>query len=125
MSKVLGLDHVSVLVADADRALDFYQDILQVSLLQRPELAFPGYWLDLGGGQSVHLMQLSNPYATIEKPQHGGRDQHLALRVSSIEEFADRLTTKGIAFTRSKSGRQALFFRDLDQNAIELFEYRN
>lgn len=123
MARIIGLDHVSILVAQADEALAFYQRLLGVTLLERPDLGFPGYWLDLGAGQSLHLMQLANPYASICRPAHGGRDVHFALRVDSVEAFAERLLANNVLFTRSQSGRKALFVRDLDGNAFELFEF--
>lgn len=122
MAKVLGFDHVSVLVSDAEQALAFYQTLLNVPLLDRPSLGFPGYWLDLLNGQSLHLMQLPNPYAEASRPAHGGRDAHFALRVDSINEFESILDQMNIAYTQSRSGRQAVFIRDPDQNAFELFE---
>ena len=122
MAKVLGFDHVSLLVKDAEASLHFYQDLLGLSQLVRPPLGFPGYWLDLMNGQSLHLMQLDNPYAEVLRPEHGGRDLHFALRVASVEEFKTLLQQKGIGFTESRSGRKAIFVRDLDQNAFELFE---
>jgi glyoxylase I family protein len=123
MAKVMGLDHVSILVFDADKSLAFYQDLLGLALLERPGLGFPGYWLDLLNGQSLHLMQLENPYADCIRPEHGGRDAHFALRVDSIDAFKTILEEKEIPFTASRSGRKALFIRDPDDNAFELFEY--
>ena len=122
MSKVLGFDHVSILVKDAEKSLQFYQELLGLPRLERPQLGFPGYWLDLAQGQSLHIMQLENPYTEVERPAHGGRDAHFALRVDSIEGFKTKLQQKGIAFTQSRSGRKAIFIRDPDQNAFELFE---
>lgn len=122
MAQVIGLDHVSIIVADADKACAFYQEVLGLTLLDRPNLGFPGYWLDLGAGQSLHLMQLANPYAHISRPAHGGRDVHFALRVDSVDAFTERLLEQNLVFTRSQSGRKALFVRDLDDNAFELFE---
>ena len=122
MASVKGLDHVSVLVADAQRSLIFYQQTLGLKTADRPDLGFPGYWLDLGQGQTLHLMQLENPYHAVTRPRHGGRDMHFALRVDNLETFADTLRQHHIAFTQSRSGRRALFFRDPDQNVIELFE---
>ncbi len=119
---VIGLDHVSILVNDAERAYAFYQKVLGLTTLPRPNLGFPGYWLDLNDGRSLHLMQLPNPYGDAEKPTHGGRDMHFALRVDDLAWHADQLEQLQIPFTRSKSGRKALFFRDLDGNAVELFE---
>lgn len=122
MSKVLGLDHVSIIVKDADASLDFYQKLLGLALLERPDLGFEGYWLDLYAGQSLHIMQLPNPDQNSVRPEHGGRDYHFALRVTEIEGFVAILEASGAVFTRSRSGRKALFIKDLDNNAFELFE---
>ena len=122
MAKVLGFDHVSIIVEDADKTLQFYQDLLHVELLPRPDLGFPGYWVDLHAGQSLHIMQLPNPNAATNRPEHGGRDYHFALRVDCIDDFIDVLEQKGMSYTLSKSGRKALFTKDLDDNAFELFE---
>ncbi len=122
MAKVIGFDHVSIIVADAEKSLAFYQQILGVQLLPRPDLGFPGYWIDLGAGQSIHIMQLDNPYAGVQRPEHGGRDYHFALRVDALDGFIEKLEALGIEYTKSKSGRKALFFKDLDNNALELFE---
>lgn len=124
MGKVLGVDHVSILVEDAERSLQFYQSVLALPLLKRPELGFPGYWLGLGAGQSLHIMELPNPRALspTQLPAHGGRDTHFALRVDSIQGFLERLDAKGLEYTASRSGRPAVFVRDPDGNAFELFE---
>lgn len=122
MSKVLGFDHVSIIVRDAELSLQFYQTLLGLECLPRPDLGFPGYWLDLNEGQSIHVMQLANPNTDTIRPEHGGRDYHFALRVDSIEGYAEKLTKLGVTFTKSRSGRKALFAKDLDDNAFELFE---
>ena len=122
MSKVLGFDHVSIIVRDAELSLQFYQALLGLECAPRPDIGFPGYWLDLNEGQSIHVMQLDNPNANTARPEHGGRDYHFALRVDSIEGYSEKLTELGVVFTESRSGRKALFARDLDNNAFELFE---
>jgi catechol 2,3-dioxygenase-like lactoylglutathione lyase family enzyme len=124
VAKVLGFDHVSIIVKDAAASLEFYQQLLNVSLLDRPELGFPGYWVDLYAGQSLHIMQLDNPNSGTARPAHGGRDYHFALRVDSIAGYAEKLEGLGVNYTASKSGRNALFIKDLDNNAFELFEYQ-
>ncbi|GKT12369.1 MAG: glyoxylase I family protein [Thiomicrorhabdus sp.] len=123
MAKVLGFDHVSIIVKDAEASLAFYQSLLGVDLLIRPNLGFPGYWIDLYAGQSLHIMQLDNPNENTIRPEHGGRDYHFALRVDSIEAYVEKLEKSDLIYTRSKSGRKALFIKDLDNNAFELFEY--
>lgn len=121
---VIGVDHISMLVANVAAALPFYQQVLGCVLIERPDLGFPGAWLRLAGdgahGVDVHLLQLPNPDPVDNRPVHGGRDRHVALRVAATEPFAERLTAMDWPFTRSKSGRDALFCRDVDGNAWEL-----
>ncbi|MDG6777973.1 VOC family protein [Thiomicrorhabdus sp. zzn3] len=117
------MDHVSIIVSDAERSLKFYRTLLGLTVLPRPHLGFPGYWLDLHNGQSLHIMQLDNPNKNTQRPEHGGRDYHFALRIDSVLDFASKLDRMNIRYTLSRSGRKALFVRDPDQNAFELFEY--
>jgi len=122
MNLVRDLHHVSLIVANTVRALEFYQGVLGLEVDQsRPDLAFPGVWLALGDRQ-LHLLELPNPDPVAERPQHGGRDRHTAVSVSDLDGFIRRLEQAGIPYTLSKSGRRALFCRDPDGNAWELVE---
>lgn len=122
MTSVKQLHHVSLIVADTTRALDFYQGILGLQIdPSRPDLAFPGAWLGLGDRQ-LHLLELPNPDPVTDRPAHGGRDRHTAVSVSDLDGFARRLEQARIPYTLSKSGRRALFCRDPDGNAWELVE---
>ena len=124
MSRVRGVHHVSLVVSDTGRALGFYRDILGLQVdEERPDLGFPGAWLRVGT-QQIHLLQVPNPDPVHGRPAHGGRDRHLALAVDALDDFARRLEAAGIGFTRSRSGRHALFCRDPDGNGIELVELR-
>jgi glyoxylase I family protein len=122
MSEAVRIHHVSLIVSDTSRALAFYRDLLGLTLdTNRPDLGYPGAWLWVGE-QQIHLLELSNPDPVQDRPQHGGRDRHLALTLTDTESFARDLEQAGIPFTRSRSGRRALFCRDPDGNAIELME---
>ena len=122
MSSVIGLHHVSLLVADTQGSLAFYQGILGLDVDPgRPDLGFPGAWLRLGDRQ-LHLLELPSPDVAAGRPAHGGRDRHTAVAVSDLAGFAARLEQAGIPYTMSKSGRRALFCRDPDGNAWELIE---
>lgn len=111
---------MSLVVSDTQRALAFYRDLLGLEVDgRRPDLGYPGAWLQVGEYQ-IHLLQLPNPDPVEGRPEHGGRDRHLALRITDIEGVKRALTTAGIAYTTSRSGRQALFCRDPDGNALEL-----
>ncbi|WP_058558046.1 VOC family protein [Thiohalocapsa sp. ML1] len=122
MALVSGMHHVSLLVADTARALGFYRDLLELPMsTARPGLPFPGAWLELGA-QQIHLLELPNPDPVEGRPEHGGRDRHVALTVTDLDLIATRLDAAGIGFSLSRSGRRALFCRDPDGNAVELIE---
>ncbi len=88
---------------------------------KRPDLGYPGAWLNLVGFQ-VHLLELPNPDPLDGRPEHGGRDRHLAFHIDDISQLIEKLSEKNIPFTTSRSGRKALFCRDPDQNALEFIE---
>lgn len=70
----------------------------------------------------IHLMELPSPDPLEGRPSHGGRDRHCCVGVASIGPLEERLAAAGIPFTRSKSGRPAIFFRDPDMNTLECVE---
>jgi glyoxylase I family protein len=117
---VIGFDHVSVLVADLTKAAAFYECVLGLKKLPRPELGFEGVWLSLGQHQALHLMALPNPDALLGRPIHAGKDRHVALQVRDLEETKTVLARAGVAFTVSQSGRNSIFCRDPDGNGLEL-----
>ena len=121
-SLVRAIDHCSLIVADTRKALEFYEGILGLAVdKSRPDLGYPGAWLQLGNGQ-IHLLEVPNPDSVENRPEHGGLDHHVALQVSDLDRLIERLEKHGIIYSKSKSGRAALFCRDYDSNAIELVE---
>lgn len=65
-------------------------------------------------------MELPNPDPIDGRPDHGGRDRHVAFTIQDLGPLKDRLDGAGVTYTMSKSGRAALFCRDLDGNAYEV-----
>lgn len=123
-AEIHGLHHVSLIVSSTARSLSFYRDLLGLEpSAKRPDLGFPGAWLDVGE-QQIHLLELPNPDPTEDRPSHGGRDRHLALLVGDLAVVMGRLDDAGIPYSLSRSGRRALFCRDPDSNAVELIEQR-
>lgn len=115
-----GIDHHAVIIADIDRSRHFYVNVLGLEEdTERPEMSFDGLWFKVGG-QSIHCLKLKNPDPVEQRPEHGGRDRHVCLISSDLNTLIDRLEQYYITFTRSKSGRRAIFFRDPDGNAIEV-----
>jgi glyoxylase I family protein len=118
----LGVDHISVVVADTAQALVFYHTILGMKIAtNRPSLPFAGAWVIITHQQQIHLLEVPNP-DPLQRPEHGGRDRHMALRVSDLETIRMRLEENKIVYSLSKSGRKALFCRDFDGNTLEFIE---
>ena len=121
---IKSIAHASFLVSDLEQSLAFYCDVLQMSQnMTRPNFAFEGAWIHIdSSGQQIHLMKLPNPDSQDGRPDHGGRDKHIALVVEDIAKLEQRFIEADVKFTRSKSGRAAFFCRDPDGNALEFAE---
>jgi catechol 2,3-dioxygenase-like lactoylglutathione lyase family enzyme len=117
--KVTEFHHTSLLVSDLAAARGFYEGVLQLApSTKRPEMTFDGVWYEIGA-QQIHLLVLPNPDPVTGRPEHGGRDRHIALGVDDLEQLILSLEQAGIPYTMSRSGRPALFCRDPDGNALE------
>ena len=110
--KPAGVHHVAICVADAQKGLAFYRDVLGMTQLPRPDLG-PGYWLD-AGGQQVHLMESDT--------QPLGAN-HFAIRVDDIDAAVTDLREQGVEVHRIPvtlgAGHQA-FLHDPFGNLLEL-----
>lgn len=120
----LNLHHASLIVSNTEKSLVFYKKVLGLKQIDRPPLPFPGAWLQVGasGMQQIHLLELDNPDPITGRPEHGGRDRHVALTVASLTPVLEALEGNRVGYTLSKSGRRALFCRDPDGNAVEIIE---
>ena len=119
---VLGIHHSSVIVKNTAQSVSFYSEILGLAVdHSRPDIGYPGAWLNVGQ-QQIHLLELDNPDPVDNRPAHGGRDRHVALLTDDLSELITCLEQNSIAYTLSKSGRNALFCRDPDGNAVEVIE---
>lgn len=119
---VLSIHHVSMIVSNTQQSVAFYENLLDLQVNdKRPDLGFPGAWFDIGG-QQIHLLEVANPDPVENRPQHGGHDRHFAMTVDNIEEIERRLEEQGANYTKSRSGRAALFCRDPDGNGLEIIQ---
>lgn len=128
---IKGVHHVALLCQNLETSMDFYVGVLGLTINpHRPDdkLPYRGAWLNIGP-EMIHLMELPNPDDLDGRPEHGGRDRHFCIGVDAgaVEPLMQRLEKAGIEYTKSKSGRPAIFFRDPDMNcleAVEILEWR-
>ena len=111
---VADIHHVSINVSDTTRALAFYEGILGMAVLPRPDFSFGGAWLDAGNGRQIHLIEGDVP------PSLG---QHVAFRVDDVDTTVAELRAAGVEASDAKhvgdtAIRQA-FAHDPDGNLLE------
>ena len=122
MIAVQGLHHVSICVADLERARRFYGDVLGLSEIERPPFNFPGAWYAIGEVQ-LHLIVHPNSLTFRGSTAIDSRDGHYALRVSSYQATLRHLRDRGIPCRERPHNLTAwpqLFITDPDGNVIEL-----
>jgi glyoxylase I family protein len=116
---IKGFHHAGVLVTDLERASRFYEEVIGLSSLPRPNFDFTGKWYDLGNGQQLHLIRVEQMPGHHEPARN---DRHLALKVEDVEATERTLRELGIeiSYGSGRDGRPQLFIRDPDGNAIEI-----
>ncbi len=124
---VKSINHVAVIVTDVERSRNFYQNVLGMKKIPRPQTRVPGEWLGIGDNQ-LHLVGEPAPEGKIDP-----RRPHMALDVEDIEEAKAVLTRMGVPFvdptgqdvipmnedTLRLVGKQ-IWLEDPDGNMIEL-----
>jgi catechol 2,3-dioxygenase len=117
------IGHVHLKVADLDRALHFYHDVLGFEVTQR----YPGAAFLSAGGYHHHigLNTWESEGGTPPPPGTTGL-YHVAIRYPTRAELADalrRLEASGIRLDGAADHgvSEALYLRDPDQNGVELY----
>ncbi len=116
--KPRGVHHVSLEVADVEKAAAFYTEVLGLEVVGRPNPEFPGIWLR-SEGQEVHLMYREG----FQGPEGQQFGQHFALRVDDAEAVVQELDARGVRCTRpiaAPAGGWSVFLRDPSGNLVEL-----
>jgi glyoxylase I family protein len=127
--RLLGLHHVTVIVADLDRTTEFYRDVLGLALVREgvndddPDARH--FWFGDAHGTAGTLMSFME-YPEMEQAKVGvGSVHHVAVSVSSTEEleaWRDYLRSRGIDCTDvfERGGLRSIYLRDPDQNIVEI-----
>ena len=127
--RVLGLDHVVLRVADLERALEFYEQVLGCREERRIE---PVGLVQLRAGRAlVDLVDLAGPLGRAggAPPGTEGRNMdHFCLRIEPFDEAALRAHLEAHGVEPGEVGTRygaegngpSLYVRDPDGNVVEL-----
>jgi len=124
---IKNINHVAIVVTDVDRARNFYEKVLKLKRIPRPQTRVPGEWLGIGDNQ-LHLVGERAPEGQIDP-----RRPHMALAVEDLEAVKTTLTEMGVSFVDASQqtvipmtedalrlvGKQ-IWLEDPDGNMIEL-----
>ena len=119
------LEHYTIRCASLERTRDFYRDVLGLSVGERPNFPFKGYWLYLGGVPIVHLVDARE--SDRRDGPHGTGDtaalDHIAFRGLDLEATRATLRKHGLSFRENAvpgARIHQIFVPDPDGILIEL-----
>ena len=120
------LNHYTIKVRDLEQTKNFYQDVVGLSVGERPPLPFPGYWLYCGNVPTVHLIGYRAEDPAIadgpSAPAPTGRLDHIAFACNGLKEMRDNLQKRDIKFDERvlpKFNMTQLFYLDPDGISVE------
>ena len=113
--KIAQINHVTTMVKDTARAMEFYNNLLGIKQIQS-QVDNPAItWLQLDNGVMVHLIE------TAEAPAKPGNIHH-SFQVDNLEETQEILENNGFEILRGGiryDGQAYFFIEDPDGNSGE------
>jgi catechol 2,3-dioxygenase-like lactoylglutathione lyase family enzyme len=95
---LMHLDHANIVIADLDKAIGFFTDVLGFTKGYRPDFRVPGAWLYSQGRPLIHLTQATGG---LPAAKMAPRVDHFALRVADLHEWnavLERLNAHGFDY---------------------------
>ena len=118
------VDHVSFPVRDLARSLAFYRDVLGLQPAPRPDLGFPGAWLQAGDTQ-VHLLEVPADFEGGTPPPHlNPLAGHTAFAIEDYDATLATLQRYGLDVLALGPAAGQMWVRDPDGHIIELIAVR-
>jgi catechol 2,3-dioxygenase-like lactoylglutathione lyase family enzyme len=116
--KFTQLDHVALHVADVERSVRFYRDVLRLEPIPRPAFDFPGAWFRLGETQELHL--IGRREAAVHSHNRGN---HYALMVDDIDAWEAWFREQEVEYLPRRTrpdGAYQVYIIDPDGHYVEL-----
>jgi catechol 2,3-dioxygenase-like lactoylglutathione lyase family enzyme len=114
----LGYNHIAIEVADVERSVHFYRDILGLRSILRPPFDFPGAWFDFGNKIELHLIG-GEPI----RSKSSTRSNHFAIEVTNLDAWHSWLMSHQVPIIGRKvrpDGVPQLYACDPDGYIVEL-----
>ncbi|MEE9607318.1 MAG: VOC family protein [Myxococcota bacterium] len=112
--------HISFAVRDLDRSRHFYEEILGLAPIARPDLGLPGAWYRAGEAE-VHLIATPDGVEIGQPaPKLTPLANHNAFAIDDYDKVVAFLKSKDIEVLETHAEAGQLWIRDPDGNVIEL-----
>lgn len=114
------VNHISFAVRDLERARGFYEGVLGLEPIERPEFGIPGTWYGTGNAE-VHLIAVPEGVDIGAPPGSlSPLANHQAFAVEDYAKTLEQLQRHGVEVLETSPENGQLFIRDPDGNVIEL-----
>lgn len=105
------LDHQSLLVADLERSVAFYRDVLGLHIVRSSGTPVSGIWMGQQDGKDLFHLNVGAPTLL-------PKDNHIALRTTGFDALVERFASEGVKFVdwpgkAGTVGRHPLGFRQI------------
>ena len=115
-----GVHHVSFAVSDLERSRQFYEGVLELEPIPRPELGIPGMWYRAGASE-VHLIATPPGTHVGSAPERlTPLANHSAFAIDDYDTTLSLLKARSVEVLETNADRGQLWVRDPDGNVLEL-----
>ena len=114
------VNHISFAVRDLERAQTFYEGVLGLEQIERPDFGIPGAWYGAGNSQ-VHLIEVpAGVDVGTPPPGLSPLANHQAFAIEDYAKTLETLRDRGVEVLETTPENGQLFVRDPDGYVIEL-----
>jgi glyoxylase I family protein len=111
-------------VSDVERSQRFYEEILGLEPIARPEMGLPGAWYRAGDCE-VHLIGMLEGVDIGSNPSKlNPLANHQAFAIEDYQQTLDALKSKGVEVLETRPDLGQMWIGDPDGNVIELIARR-
>ena len=127
------LDHFSLRTLEVEKTRDFYVDILGLTIGDRPNFDFPGYWLYIDGQAVVHIVGIDKDdpqglidylgEVNVDDLNGSGSVDHLAFVATKPEQLRLHLEDKDVPYREREVpslNLYQIFVDDPNQVTVEI-----
>ena len=112
-----GVHHLSYTVTDLERSRAFYESVMGLETISRPEMGIAGIWYSAGNSE-IHLIELKGPEK--ESTKLTPLANHNAFAIDDYQQVLEQLKGHAVEVLETTPERGQMWIRDPDGNVLEL-----